>query len=160
ARDARTRAGPPYFLAGVVERQHQELAGSGPGNVKTPLIHGGRGGGKAVVRVLAVPLAGKFARPQGSSVRGVQAEHVARAGLFLGARDKDALAPEDRRRMADARQLDLPVVILLGPADGDRGCLVDAGAIGATEASPLLAGCRRCCRQPECSKRREDGGSL
>src|SRR5262249_42579576 len=97
-----------------------------------------RGRGEAVVLVLAVLLAGKLPRPQALAVVGPQTQERPLAGLLLGTGDEEPFAPEHRRRVANARQLDLPGVVLLGPAKGDGGGVAEPRAVRSAEARPLL----------------------
>ena len=55
-----------------------------------------------------------------------------------GAGQKDPVSPQHGRRMADARQLDAPVVVGLGPGGRNVGRVAHAGAVRAAEPRPFL----------------------
>src|SRR5262245_6954987 len=95
-RPIRPQVGAPDLLATVVEGDDEIILRPAPADVKVPLGHGGRRRGEAVVRVLAVALAGKLARPQLAPVLCRQAQDGAPARLLVGGGDEDTLAPQDR----------------------------------------------------------------
>ena len=82
--------------------------------------------------------AGVILLPHDLAVDRAQAEHMPHGSLPIGAQQKDLVLPNHRAAVADAGQLGDPVVILLGPAAGNRLGFALAGAIGAAEASPFL----------------------
>src|SRR5262249_22697664 len=78
--------------------------------------------GEAAVLMNGVTLARELATPQALAVLSTQAQKDTLAGFRQGAGDEEAFAPEDRRRVPHARERNLPVEILFGPAGRERRC--------------------------------------
>src|SRR5262245_56389607 len=79
-------------------------------------------------------------RPDLGSLARIEALHNAlpRGGIAAG--DEDLLAPPDRRRMADARELGFPSDILRRPSCGNGGRGTYTRAVGPAKARPFLGG--------------------
>jgi len=129
---------PPHFAAVEVQRQQDDLLGRRPRDDHAVGVHGRSRGGVAVGAVLPVGLRGIVAPPERAAVGRGEAEHGAPGRFRVGARQEDPLAPDHRRRVADAGQLDLPVVVLIGPRNGDGGRVADPAAARASKTGPIL----------------------
>ena len=76
--------------------------------------------------------------PEDASIRRVQTQNYSFGCFGVSASQKYPIAPKDRRGMADSRQFDLPVIVLLGPFDWYSGGIADAGAARTPKSGPLL----------------------
>ena len=136
----RSEVTPPHLAAVQIQGEQDDLFGRCPRDDDALGVHGRRGRGVAVVPVLLVGSRRVFTLPQHTSVRRVEAQDDPFRRLRITAGHEDPLAPNHRRRMADAGQLDLPVVVPFGPFRGHGRSFADAAAVGAAETGPFTLG--------------------
>src|SRR5262249_13379584 len=122
-----------------IEGDDKIILAAAPADVNVALVGGRRRTGETVIGVLAGFVTGKLTLPELLAAGGFQTDEDALAALFLAAADKKPLTPDDRRGMADAGQLHLPVDALLAPARCETLDIANAAAVRATEARPVLS---------------------
>ena len=135
----------PLFPALVIDRDDLGLLARRPGHVDRVSVHGRRRGGRVVVFVLVVFLEG--ARPVPGRLPRLRVDAEKLPVLALHHRQEDLVAPQHRRRMARARQLDDPLEVRRPEFRRHPLGVPDAGSVRSAEAVPLL--CLRQCRSRE-----------
>ena len=135
--DERPQIEMPNLVASVRERVQSRLLRASPGHVDVFGIDRRRAGGEAVQIVDVIRLVSKTLAPQFMSIDGAEAQEIPFRGLNVGAGNEDLVAPQHRRRVAAARQLDLPIHIGVGPLRGNLGFVLP-GPVWAAKPRPLL----------------------
>lgn len=90
-----------------------------PQHINMVGIDCGSAGCVAVVFLLLVRLERNVFSPEFFSVTNVEALNGSSSGLFIGTCDKQPIPPGNRGRVPDSRQVYRPVVIFVGPFDGN-----------------------------------------
>ena len=129
----------PELFAGVGQGGELEALRGAPGKIHTIGISCGGAGGKAVFLVVPMMLGGVIERPQDLAGMGVNCDGTAGTGFFIGAQEKDFVAPNNGRSVSGGRQWGFPFELGISPFDGD-GRRAYAMALRAAESGPLFLG--------------------
>ena len=129
----------PELFAGVGQGGELEALRSAPGKIHAIGISCGGAGGKAVFLVVPMMLGGVIERPQDLAGMGVNCDGTAGTGFFIGAQEKDVVAPNNGRSVSGGRQWGFPFELGISPFDGD-GRRADAMALRTAESGPLFFG--------------------
>ena len=93
----------PELFAGVGKCGELEALRSAPGKINAIGISCGGAGGKAVFLVVPMMLGGVIERPQDLAGMGVDCDGAAGTGFFIGAQEKDVVAPNNGRSVSGGR---------------------------------------------------------
>src|SRR5439155_6914643 len=142
----------PSRFAVMIQGCQQVVLRFVPNHVNPLGIHGRRGSGITIELMPWKRREWKITPPDEFPVRRAEAENVEAAGLVAGARQENAVAPEDGRGMSGARQLDLPIDVGIADFCGDGLGVADTRAVWPAKAGPFLG-------EVGGSKRAETGGN-
>jgi hypothetical protein len=129
---------PPDFVSTVGKRYKKNTVAIKPHDVHVVFIDRRRARGEAVKAVLTVRTGVETLLPKGIAGEQVVRQDDLLARVRVGRHREQPVVPGHRRAMTNAGQRHAPQIVFLFPFGGNVLGVALAGAVGATEAVPIL----------------------